>query len=336
MKRLFFLIFLIFIIPPKGRSAESNLFRADTIRIDYKSFLIEVASSNIKDYSLTDANIPGLVGGLLKALENVTINSTNKSEQIVIRYSNLFDGLEQEYYELNLETKQKTTDRMIIHKSEVLKKAKGNIVLEFENCNYFIRIYLEDIMEAENLLTSEFSEIILNADSEIPVSKKRLNGWLILNREGSFNTFFLNEIPPLTKDMLELTAGIGSGWIKNEFVGDFHFRIGLCFANKGMLRNKYFAEVEAFYDFPEDGRFVNNGFLSVGYERNFSNEPGKDKWYGLSVGYLFDKNNDFFKKNTFKLAVNKRLNNSFSVLPEIYFNGFLKNMFPGVRFNVSF
>ena len=140
--------------------------------------------------------------------------------------------------------------------------------------------------------------------------------------------------------MIEINAGVGGGWIKNQFVSGFNFRVGLAFAKKGMTRNKYFADYELLYDFTnpdfKTGFKALNGFLSLGYEKNFSMNPDKANWYGISAGFLVFRDNDFFEKNTFKIAVHKQISNSILLKPEIYFSDFFTNGFPGLRVQVTF
>ena len=139
--------------------------------------------------------------------------------------------------------------------------------------------------------------------------------------------------------MLILSAGIGSGWVKNTFVSDVTLRMGISLGKKGLYKNAYFVDWNMMYDFSEsnDNKFFElNHFVSLSWDHNFSHTPEQDKWYGFSVGYLVKRNNDFFKDNTFRLAVNKKINDTFVVKPELYFNDFFKNVYPGIRLSVAF
>jgi len=319
-----------------ARSQVGPVFRADTIRIVANDVLIEVATSDLGKNTLVSADIPGKLKALLNGLNLLEINPPKADEQICVRYTNYFGDDEKDYYRLDLQTRKKSGKKILISQDEVFEYNKGSYMLVMAGRNFLIRIYLNNMDDVVKITEPEFMNTIARAGNEIPVSRKRINGWLVQKPDGSFNRFFIDEQPPLTNDVLELGAGIGAGWIKNEFVSDLHFRIGIGIGNKAIVSNIYFAEVEAYYNFTWDGEFVNNGFLSVGYERNFSRNPEKEKWFGLSLGYLIDRNNDFFGKNTFKLSVHKKLNNTFSVKPEIYFNDFFKNIYPGFRFKIAF
>ena len=104
------------------------------------------------------------------------------------------------------------------------------------------------------------------------------------------------------------------------------------------MRNRYYAEFKMVYDFANAGEkiFSVNSFLSLGWDHNFSYSTERVKWVGLSVGYLVDRNTDFFEKNTWKVALRKSINQTISVNPELYFNGSFKNIYPGVQIGINF
>ena len=70
-------------------------------------------------------------------------------------------------------------------------------------------------------------------------------------------------------DMLILSGGIGSGWVKNSFVSDIIFKLGLGFSRKGMMKNIYSAEWNMMYVFSDSNEnkfFELNHFVSIGWE----------------------------------------------------------------------
>ncbi len=227
----------------------------------------------------------------------------------------------------------------VVSEGNILETDFGNIVLEIEDENYLIRLHLEKLADVKIVNSQDFLDKIRDADSKIPNNRKKINAWLIENNTHSFNTYFLNEVPPLTDDMLELNAGVGAGWIYNQFVSSFNFRLGFAFAKKGILKNRYFIDHELLYDFSNpqgETKFDLNGFLSFGYERNFSLDPNKAKWYGISAGFMVIRNGNFFEKNTFRISVHRQVNNSITIKPEIYFNDFVKNGTPALKVQIAF
>ena len=238
---------------------------------------------------------------------------------------------------LSLKKQLVTKSEAVLFQGQKLLKGNSNYVLVIENQNYLISIFLDKLEDASKLLEPGIEEQLNQADANIPQNRKLTNGWLILDENKNFLPYFLDETSSITSDMLELSGGIGSGWIKNTFVTDIHARVGLAFGKKAMLRNVYFAKYELMYDFSagtSDKPFQTNSFLSLGWEHNMSTNPAKEKWYGVSFGYLIDRNGDFFEKNTFKLGFTKRINNVISINPELYIGK--KGTYPGVRFSIGF
>ncbi|NQU52621.1 MAG: hypothetical protein HQ522_08785 [Bacteroidetes bacterium] len=320
-------------------SQESRKVRGDSIRIRFDDCLLEVATFDLKVNTLEKAEVQQKINELLKELKKVEINIPDEGEKICISYSGYFRGKELSHKKLQLSTRQIGNNTLVIKDDEILETDFGKIVLQVEDENYLIRLFLNNLEDAEKVNSEVFIKKLQAAGAKVPGNRKKTNIWLIENSKEEFNLYLLDETPPLTLDMLELNAGVGAGWVYNQFVSSFNFRLGFAFAKKGIMKNKYFADYEVLYDFSNSGgenKFDVNGFLSLGYERNFSLDPNKAKWYGVSVGYLVDKGNEFFERNTFKIAVHKQLSNSISLQPEIYFNDFFKNGSPALRVQISF
>jgi hypothetical protein len=313
--------------------------RADSIRIRFDDCLLEVSTFNLKVNTLEKAGIQQKVNELLNELEKVEITVPDEGEKICISYSGIFQGKELSHNTLHLSTQQVNNKKLVIKDGEILETDFGKIVLRIEDENYLIQLYLNNLEDAKKVNSDDFIKKLQAADAKIPENRKKTNIWLVENNKEEFNIYLLDETSPYTLDMLELNAGITSGLVKNEFVTGFNFRVGFAFAKKGIMKSKYFADYELVYDFsnPSEGKkFATNDFLSIGYERNFSLDPNKAKWYGFSVGYLVNRNNDFFEENTFKMSIHKQINNSISLKPEVYFNDFFKNIYPGLRVQISF
>lgn len=338
IKQFLLTIFLV-AIATNGFSNEKIKVRADTVRIKFENVLLEVATFDLKINTLEKADVGSKVNELLKAIENIEIKAPEIGERIIISYSGLVGGKEIDFKRLQLKTTNIENKTIVVKDGKFLETDFGNVVLEMEDENYLVRLHVEKLEDAKAIISPDFNVKIIAADSEIPENRKKTCGWLVENSSGAFNSYFMGEVPPETLDMLELNAGVVSGLIHNEFVTGFNFRFGLAFAKKGILKHKYFADYELLYDFSDAERasqFDINGFLSLGYERNFSMDPKKANWYGISAGYLVNRGNDFFEKNTFKIAVHKQISNSIILKPEIYFNDFFKNGSPGLRVQIAF
>jgi len=338
MKTITILLVLILLLLTKsGRGVEQ--FKGDTIRLKFDNFMVEVISSDLIKNPLKEAGITENAKEISGWLEAVNISEPMSDEMIYILISDV-DGKEKlNYKNATFENRKRTLKKMVFSDSKILEKDFGNYVIEIREPVYTIKYYLQELEDLKKISTDDFNEKILAADKQLPAGRKKINGWLTLNSEGNFDGHFLDEASPLTSDMLILNAGVGAGIIKNQWVNDINFKVGLACGKKGLQRNLYFAEFKMVYDFSNassDNLFSINSFVTVGWEHNFSKEIEKEKWFGLSLGYLVDRNTNFFEKNTWKFAIHKKINQSISVSPELYFNGFFKNVYPGVQIGIIF
>lgn len=338
IKQFFILIFVVLVVRNLN-AQELTKVKADTIRIKFETCLLEVSTFDLKAHSLQQAQISEKLNLLLREIEKMEFNLPSQNAKLWVKYAAKLGGEEVEFSTLEFVSEENKSKKVVIQNGDFLETDFGNLVLEVEDNNYLIRLYLKNLNDAQFINLEEFNEKIRAADNEIPESRKKTNTWLIENTTGTFNSYFVGESSPFTLDMLELNAGVSTGIIKNQFVSGFNFRLGFAFAKKGIMKNKYFADYEVFYDFSnptENNPFEVNGFLSLGYMRNFSLDPQKAKWYGISLGYLVDRNSNFFEKNTLKLAVHKQISNSIILKPEIYFEGFFKKSMPGLGVQITF
>ncbi len=313
--------------------------RADTIRIKFEKCMLEVATFDLKLYTLQKAEIKEKINLLLAEIKKIEFNSPENNNRVWIKYSIKNNEDELGWSNLTMSWEENRSKKMVVKDGELLETDFGNLLLEVEDKDYLIRLHLKKLSDADYVNSSEFANKLITADSEIPENRKKTNGWLVENENNTFNKYLLGEVPPLTLDLLELNAGVGTGWIHNQFVSGFNFRVGFAFAKKGIMKNKYFAEYEVLYDFSQptgSKKFQTNGFLSLGFARNFSLDPNNASWYGISAGYLLDRGNDFFEKNTFKIAVHKQISNSITLQPEIYFSDFNKSGSPALRVQITF
>jgi len=83
-----------------------------------------------------------------------------------------------------------------------------------------------------------------------------------------------------------------------------------------------------------------NDFLTLTYGQGGTrdHDPRKDFAFSavFSVGYLINRNGDYFKKNTFRLGAGKIQLLKTSIEPSIYFDNFFKGVTPGIRISQSF
>lgn len=318
--------------------SKENKIRPDSVHIRFENCLLEVSTFNIKKNTLEKADLKSKINELLLELEKIEIANPKEGEKIKIRWTGYFQGFEQEHKVLTMNASKKNKKSIIKTEGVLIEKDFGNILLEIEDKDYLIRLHVNKLEDAQIINSPEFTKRVKLADTEMPDSRKPTNAWLLENKNGSVNSYFLNTLAHGTQDMLVLSTGIGVGLIQNQLVSSIDFNLGLQFSKKGIYRNSYFANYELLYDFSNSADskdFDINGFLSLGYERNFSHDPNKAKWYGLSLGYLVGKGNNFFEKNTFKIAIHNQIGNGITLVPEFYFNDFFKNFTPALKVKIS-
>ncbi len=83
-----------------------------------------------------------------------------------------------------------------------------------------------------------------------------------------------------------------------------------------------------------------NDFLTFTYGQGGTTDfdPRKDFSFSavFSLGYLINRNGDFFEKNTFRFGAGKLKLTKTTIEPSIYFNNFIKGVTPGIRITQSF
>jgi len=323
--------------------ATERLLKGDTIRYKFDAMLVEYTSVNVMKNPLNALQMMNNLDQAQKVLDELNIVAPAENERITISFLEMGDGqYVWNYQEIELERTQKNSKNLVVfNDGTTFEKDMGRYCIFFSFKTSEITIYLNELSDLEYFYTNELSKKFDEANEYLGERfgenyKKGILAWLDLRDE--LKGYF-QDVSYKTNDMIIIEAGVGSGFVKNQITSSFGFRFGFAFGNKGISRNKYFVDYEILYDFSDNtGGLVNdiNGFLSLGYEHNFSSNPDKDNWYGISLGYLVDRNNDFFGKNTFKVSVQKRINNSITLLPEIYFDDFYKNGSPGLRVQVTF
>ncbi len=87
-------------------------------------------------------------------------------------------------------------------------------------------------------------------------------------------------------------------------------------------------------------RTYRNDFITLSYGQGGTrdHDPKKDFAYSavLSLGYLINRQGEYFDKNTFRFGAGKLQLLKTSIEPSIYFNNFLKGVTPGIRIAQSF
>ena len=338
-------ILILLTVISQSANAVSEPFKGDTIRYKFDNMLLEVTSSGFLSNSPEKLQLAEKAEQLQKILSQLSIAEPAKDEHVIIEFRSLNDDLFVENFkDLSLKNKKKDTKQLVVFgDGTIFEKDFGRYCLHLIYREVELKIFVDQLSDLSYFSSEAFSQEAISGTEALTdkvgevYRKNPVQAWVDL-RENEPKVF-IQEPAHKSMDMLILSGGIGSGWVKNSFVSDINFKLGLGFSRKGMMKNIYSAEWNMMYDFSDSNEnkfFELNHFVSIGWEHNFSNTPMEDKWYGISVGYLVKRNNDFFKENTFKISIKKKINDTISLKPELYFNDFFKNVYPGIRFSVAF
>jgi len=336
-------VFLLFLISASAVAME-GFHKGDTVRYKFDKMLIEVTSTNALQKGIAMKSNVERIKQIQEILKEIEIAPPDEDERVSISFKEMDDDLYVwNYKEVELNRTKISTKKLVVFEDgTTFEKDFGSYCITFSFKAVETKIYLNDLADLSRIIENDFEEqaerALVFMDNKFGEKyRKGIHAWLDL-REDEVKGHF-QDVSYKTNDMIILSAGIGSGWVKNTFVSDVNFRLGFTFGNKGMFKNTYAIDYSMMYDFSEsnDNKFYElNHFLSVSWQHNFSNTPDENKWYGFSFGYLINRNNNFFKDNTFKIGINKKINDTFSVKPELYFNDFFKNVHPGIRLSVAF
>ncbi|HEV8084551.1 MAG TPA: hypothetical protein VGP55_15190 [Chitinophagaceae bacterium] len=132
---------------------------------------------------------------------------------------------------------------------------------------------------------------------------------------------------------------------KNYFVPSFSLGVRLTLSTRD--RNYKWEPGllwEPHYIFAKDNqnklRTYRNDFLTLTYGQGGTTDHDPRKQFSFSavfsLGYLINRNGDYFDKNTFRLGTGKIQLAKTSIEPSIYFNNFFKGVTPGIRISQSF
>lgn len=131
---------------------------------------------------------------------------------------------------------------------------------------------------------------------------------------------------------LGLTATIGAGLIRNSLSPQFNIQLHYNSKQKwqiGINSTSYFLFEKDSVKYYKTymNTFINAEFKKQGAFICDAKNPNNSG--GLGVGYLLQKNGNYFKGNTFKIYYIKKLS-EIEILPELIITNNFKSVFPGV------
>lgn len=221
----------------------------------------------------------------------------------------------------------------ILHELKVFNIGDIKINCYFKNMDDLLLFLKNDWSKSVRLITAEFQNL---------PSWSKKNGIHVHYRQNGDtiqNTFVGTNTTAEKSDQLVIRAESGINSFKGKLLPDFTVGIGLMFSIKGIIVNNYFLNYELMYDFvSENNQSVpkSNHFIDVGYARNFTKNPNKADWYGISLGYLIQKNSEIFDDHTLRLSIHRNISKHIVLVPQMYFPNNFSNVFPGLKVNISF
>jgi hypothetical protein len=136
-------------------------------------------------------------------------------------------------------------------------------------------------------------------------------------------------------DLLEIKIEAGANLLKEQPVVDFTTALGFQFEKHGIMKHHFYVAPSFMFISDENNNFHENTIVSLGYQNNLSNNRDKYKWLGFEIGYLTNKDGDFFSGNTFRFGFTWSLANSISVASHFYLEDGDK-FYPALRVGFSF
>jgi hypothetical protein len=220
-----------------------------------------------------------------------------------------------------------------ISKGKSLKQDFQNQALITDlGSRYHVNIGFNDL---ETLVNADFNQIIGEIIADLPVKDRYLR-YLEYQPEATTNKAkLIQNRPSGYLDMLSLQAGVGANVYRSKFLTDITGELSLQLNQKGILRNQIYVSNNLMFSFKESNSALINNFTNIGYRINFSNQRDKPNWLGVEFGTLTKRSGDIFQPNTMRFGFNWKAAKHITVAPQMYFDGFFKNVSPGIRIGIG-
>ncbi len=213
---------------------------------------------------------------------------------------------------------------------------------------YHLLFYLNNIEELagymHGILTQKIGTIRDNVDTKWPIILG--GGDHYLKKDRSISADRPKGFTPVeTGDMLEGMITVNVQNYKNYFVPSFSIGTRLVLTNRDRTfkwEPGLFWEPHFLFARDSIGKMhtYRNDFLTLTYGQGGTtdHDPRKAFAYSavFSLGYLINKNGDYFEKNTFRFGAGKLQLLKTTIEPSVYFNNFFKGVTPGIRISQSF
>ena len=273
----------------------------------------------------------------LSIMENAAQNSSLEGG-LKVSYRKVKKG-EEEVAKVEVTPLAKENDVYIIAKGEVQEKKADRIefILHYEQ--FATQFSVNTIQDLESIRSLDLSSLWAQIDEKFENEGKQN----LYRGRGQINYGKATLDPivgtPTGLDNLEITfIGLGLGYYRDRFVPDmgsklsFNLkdRLGKDWIEFGALYTLQFffqREAESDYQMDLNGWVTGFGKLTFG---------GGDE-IGIGVGGLVHREGGYFKGTTMKLSLYSKQDNArFTFSPEVIFTNDFKQVFPALRFGMTF
>lgn len=186
--------------------------------------------------------------------------------------------------------------------------------------------------DIESLIDTSNLNYIMKIFNSLPSKNRHAYSYHFTINKGEINPLKHMDHKNGDMDFIMLEFGAGTGIVKNQLITDLSAKFALQFNKKGYWKNQFYVSNNLLYMFDNNDKIQLNHFL----KNNFSSDPKKTNWIGVELGYLTNRNGDFFGKNTFKLSVNWDIGRYMSISPGLYMTDNFTKFYPGIRLGVGF
>ncbi len=305
---------------PNGATVENRLF--------YKE----------KEDLAKQSEIQDLLADFLKRWDVLGIEELDQTQAYKISCST-----QNEYYKNKLHN---IFIEEIMSKKQVSFPTDSAIVLVIEGQNQLElnknwKIYFSNIDQLKHISTFNWKNLLkstekqLLQDSQWIVKQRSFSSWVKIKDDESVELLDQTQNPNIPKqtDMIIITGGPSLSYLKDSWNTGFHLDLGLKLSNKNTYKDFINFSYEWMYDFSGEKKV--NHWLDIKYARNISKDSNKANWLGASFGFLAKRNGDQFKKGTYRIGIDKKLNDNISITPQLYFNDFFKDVYPGIKLKIQ-
>lgn len=334
---------LLLLLSFQAFSNEKTSFYSDTIRMQMPNgTTIEYRCNYDGDNNLSkELNINKTLGSFMKRWAVLNIKNMDETRAMHIKCG-VTRGATESYVKIvenTISLEEMTPPAKVIFPTEesIALFIKGKHKLDL---NSELAIYFDKLEQLKELESYDFSIVLKDIEAQMNTSNKGwlkktpLVVWMKVKQDKSVDLIYKRAVHPHPNDMIVLNGGIALENVKGEWNGSFYADMILQFGAKLRYQQAFKLGYEWMYDFSSGEQNINH-WVSLGYSRNFSMNPSRPNWYGLTLGYLAKGNGDLFVKDSFRLGVSHRVHKNVTLVPQVYFNDFLKNVTPGIKLRIN-